>query len=204
MLFRSGQQEGGNGCRVIIERSGVKVGFFGLTTVDTATATNPTGIAGLVFQDEIETAKREIDALEAEGADVLIAVCHIGNGDVECSSMELARALTGEYQDKLDVIIDGHSHTLENTEENGVLIVQTGSGLANVGKLTLKVGGGEVSASDELLAPTDLAGLSGDPAVAKKLEEITASQAELLEEVDRKSTRLNSSHSDRSRMPSSA
>lgn len=179
----SGQQEGGNGCRVIIERSGVKVGFFGLTTVDTATATNPTGIAGLVFQDEIETAKREIDALEAEGADVLIAVCHIGNGDVECSSMELARALTGEYQDKLDVIIDGHSHTVEDTEENGVLIVQTGSGLANVGKLTLKVGGGEVSASDELLAPTDLAGLSGDPAVAKKLEEITASQAELLEEV---------------------
>ena len=46
-----------NGCHVIIERDGKKIGFFGLTTAKTATATNPGGIAGVEFKDEIKAAK---------------------------------------------------------------------------------------------------------------------------------------------------
>ena len=187
-IYRDGQpllqdeQEGNSGCHMVIERGGLKIGFFGLTTVQTATATNPAGIKGLEFRDEIETAKQEIDELEAEGVDAIVAVCHLGDGDAPCTSVDLANALTGEYQDKLDVIIDGHSHTVENTEENGILIVQTGYGMAGVGKLTLTLENGEVAAADVLLSPADMADVPAKADVTQKLKEIEDSQADLLEE----------------------
>ena len=177
-----GMQEGSDGCHTVMERDGVRIGFFGLTTVQTATATNPTGIAGLEFRDEIETAKKEIDELEQEDVDVIVAVCHLGDGDAPCTSIALADAMTGEYQDKLDVIIDGHSHTVENREQNGILIAQTGSGMTGVGKLTLTVSADEVEATEELLTAADMANVPTKAAVTQKLQQIEASQAELLEE----------------------
>lgn len=187
-IYRNGSpllkdvQEGNNGCHTIIEQNGVRIGFFGLTTADTASSTNPTGITDLEFRDEAETAKAEIAHLEDEGADVIIAICHIGNMDASCTSTDLANAMTGEYQDKIDVIIDGHSHTVENEETNGILIVQTGSGMAGIGKLTLEIRGNEVSASEELLGPSDLADVVPDAAVAEQLAQIESSQSELLRE----------------------
>lgn len=187
-MYRNGQPllagtqegEGHNGCHTIIERDGVKIGFFGLTTKDTATSTNPAGISDLEFHKEVETAQKEIDELETAGADAIIAVCHLGNTDASCTSEDLADAMTGTYQDKIDVIIDAHSHTVENGETNGILIVQTGSNMAGVGKLTLEVGGNEVKATEDLLDSKALASVSPDTAVTAKLSEIQASQAELL------------------------
>ena len=187
-IYRNGSpllkdvQEGNNGCHTIIEQNGVRIGFFGLTTADTASSTNPTGITDLEFRDEAETAKAEIAHLEDEGADVIIAICHMGNMDASCTSTDLANAMTGEYQDKIDVIIDGHSHTVENEETNGILIVQTGSGMAGIGKLTLEIRGNEESASEELLGPSDLADVVPDAAVAEQLAQIESSQSELLRE----------------------
>ncbi|WP_373132229.1 5'-nucleotidase C-terminal domain-containing protein [Clostridium sp. M62/1] len=187
-IYRNGSpllkdvQEGNNGCHTIIEQNGVRIGFLGLTTADTASSTNPTGITDLEFRDEAETAKAEIAHLEDEGADVIIAICHMGNMDASCTSTDLANAMTGEYQDKIDVIIDGHSHTVENEETNGILIVQTGSGMAGIGKLTLEIRGNEVSASEELLGPSDLADVVPDAAVAEQLAQIESSQSDLLGE----------------------
>lgn len=65
-VYRNGQpllagvQEGNNGCHTSIERDGVRIGFFGLTTVETATSTNPAGIRDLQFADEVETAKKRL------------------------------------------------------------------------------------------------------------------------------------------------
>lgn len=93
------------------------------------------------FKDEIETAKREIDELKAEGADAIVAIAHIGEyTNVSCDSEKLAQAMTGDYAGALDVIIDGHSHTVEEKTVNDVVIVQTGTGLANLGKVTLDFG----------------------------------------------------------------
>lgn len=187
-IYRNGSpllkdvQEDSSGCHAVLEQNGVRIGFFGLTTADTASSTNPAGIKDLEFRDEIETAKTEINHLEKEGADVIVAMCHMGNMDASCTSADLADAMTGEYQDKIDIIIDGHSHTVENEETNGILIVQTGSGMAGIGKLTLEVRGDEVSASEELLGPADLADIVPDAAVAERLKQIESSQSDLLGE----------------------
>lgn len=187
-IYRNGSpllkdvQEDSSGCHAVLEQNGVRIGFFGLTTADTASSTNPAGIKDLEFRDEIETAKTEINHLEEEGADVIVAMCHMGNMDASCTSADLADAMTGEYQDKIDIIIDGHSHTVENEETNGILIVQTGSGMAGIGKLTLGVRGDEISASEELLGPADLADIVPDAAVAERLKQIESSQSDLLGE----------------------
>ncbi len=173
-----GVQNGNNGNHTIIERNGVKIGFFGLTTADTATSANPAGIADLTFMNEIEVAKREIAELEEKGADVIIAVCHLGTTDASCTSTKLAEATEG----KIHVIIDGHSHTTENDDSTGTLIVQTGSGMAALGKLTLTINGDEVTAEEELLTWNDVALITPDTEVAAKLDEIDASSAELLKE----------------------
>lgn len=187
-IYRNGQPllqgvpEGNNGCHTVIERNGKKIGFFGLTTVETATSTNPAGISDLTFADEVETAKKEIDELEAEGVDAIIAVCHLGNTDSSCTSEDLADAMTDTYQGKIDAIIDGHSHTVENNMTNDTLIVQTGSGMSGVGKLTLTFSNEDTVASEELLSPADLSDVKPDSTVTDKLSEIEASQSALLNE----------------------
>ena len=185
-LLLEGLQENNPGCHTIIERNGIQVGFFGITTTQTASATNPAGIQDLTFTDEIQAARQEIDHLEEAGADVVIAVVHLGDETAQapCTSADLANAMTGEYEGALDIIIDGHSHTVENEEVNGVLIVQTGSGMSAIGELTVSVlPDGSVRAEERLLGAADLADVTPSPQVEAKLEDITASQAELLNEV---------------------
>lgn len=193
-LLLAGTQEGNEGCHTVIERDGVKIGFFGLTTVHTASATNPEGLDGVEFTNEIEAAKAEITHLEEAGADVVIAVTHMGDetGGAPCTSEDLAEAMTGEYAGRLDAIIDGHSHTVENDKVNDVLIVQTGTGLSAVGKLTVSVQPGQdPSLQEELLGVDAFQNIMPDPEVEQKLTEIGAEQEEMLnEEIGALSTML--------------
>ena len=193
-LLLAGTQEGNEGCHTVIERDGVKIGFFGLTTVHTASATNPEGLDGVEFTNEIEAAKAEITHLEEAGADVVIAVTHMGDetGGAPCTSEDLAEAMTGEYAGRLDAIIDGHSHTVENDKVNDVLIVQTGTGLSAVGKLTVSVQPGQdPSLQEELLGVDAFQNIMPDPEVEQKLTEIGAEQEEMLnEEIGALSTTL--------------
>ena len=167
----------------IIEVDGVKLGFFGITTVDTATSTNPEGTAGLVFENEVDAAKREIAALTAKEADVIIAVVHLGDSSAGtvCNSEMFAEALP---EGQVDVIIDGHSHTMENEVVNGSLIVQTGSYLGTVGELTVTVdGAGDVRAEETLLDYADFADITPDAIVTQAIDTINAEQTEILNEV---------------------
>ena len=175
-------KEGQNGCNTVIDCGGFRIGLFGITTTETRTATNPTLLTGVEFGDEIAAAKAQIDALEDAGADAIVALCHMGNGSAPLTSIALAEAMTGEYAGKLDAIIDGHSHTVIDEEVNGVLVVQTGTGLAQVGELTLRFENGAVTASDRLLSAEDVANVQPDAAVAQKLNEIDAQQSVLLGE----------------------
>ncbi len=167
----------------IIDVDGVKLGFFGITTTDTAISTNPEGTAGLVFENEVDAAEREIAALTAKGADVIIAVVHLGDASAGtvCDSEMFAEALP---EGQVDVIIDGHSHTVENKVVNDSLIVQTGCYLSSVGKLTLTLDEtGEIKAEETLLDYDDFAEVIPDVALTEAIDTINAEQAEILNEV---------------------
>ena len=78
-----------------------KVGIFGLTTEQTAVASQPGRL--VVFKDATASAAEAVAALEAQGVDKIIALTHLGYEE----DLKLAAAVTG-----IDVIIGGHSHTL--------------------------------------------------------------------------------------------
>ncbi|GAB4176602.1 MAG: 5'-nucleotidase C-terminal domain-containing protein [Coleofasciculaceae cyanobacterium] len=85
---------------VILTRNQQKIGIFGLTTEQTAIASNPG--AGVTFTDAIAAAKKAVQELTAQGVNKIIALTHIGF----THDLELARQVAG-----IDVIVGGHSHT---------------------------------------------------------------------------------------------
>ena len=172
----------GNGATAVLECGGRHIGVFGITTASTSHSTSPANVEGLQFEDEVETARCCIADLAAQGVDAIVALCHLGDGPVSCRAVDLAAELEPEEAAKLCAIVDGHSHTVENIEVNGVLVVQTGCNLANVGKLTLAFDAdGSVSAIEELLDPEAVAQAT-DPApeVAEVLAEVSAEQDALM------------------------
>lgn len=174
----------GDGCSAVLESGGRRIGVFGLATTATAWSVAPACVEGIEFIDEVPAAEAQIAALGAQGVDAVVCLAHLGDGDVPCRGADLAARLSPEAASMLAAIVDGHSHTVENEEVNGVLVVQTGGNGAAVGKLTLSFSpDGRVGASEELLDAAAVAALvEPDPAVAAALEEAESSQAGLLEE----------------------
>ena len=172
----------GDGATAVLECGGRHIGVFGITTASTSHSTSPANVEGLQFEDEVEAARRCIADLAAQGVDAIVALCHLGDGPVSCRAVDLAAELEPEEAAMLCAIVDGHSHTVENIEVNGVLVAQTGCNLANVGKLTLAFDAdGSVFAIEELLDPETVA-QAADPApeVAEVLAEVSAEQEALM------------------------
>lgn len=185
--FLQGAYDGGinNGEYTVIEKAGVKIGIFGLTTQNTRTSSNPAGLTGITFEDEVETAERMIDKLEEEKADIIVCLAHLGdsNSSAKNTANDVAAALTGEYYGKLDAIIDGHSHTEENAVVNGVTISQTGNALAKVGKMTFSYDrqSGRVQVKTELLTADDCKNVEPDETISARLREMQDLQSEQLD-----------------------
>jgi 5'-nucleotidase len=131
---------------IIEEVDGVKIGFFGLATPETRYKSSPKNTATVEFTDYIETAKKQVEDLKKQGATVIVAVTHLG---IDMSSEERSDILA-EKVEGIDLIIDGHSHTLlENGKKVGnTTIAQTGEYLKNIGKVDLTVKDGKVEKID--------------------------------------------------------
>lgn len=161
--------------QTIIEKAGYRIGFFGISTTQTASSTNPEGMQGVTFASEIETATAQVQSLEAQDVDAIIAIVHCGNGDAPVTSQMIAQEVDG-----IDVIIDGHSHTQENETIGDTLIVQTGSNGSAVGQLELTFDGKNLMAKETLKTAADLVDVKPLAAVENEIASINASQQELL------------------------
>ncbi len=93
--------------RYIIKKfHGFKVAIFGLTTKETILTGDPKYIKDLIFEDEIEVARKLVPELKKK-ADLIIALVHMG---IYQSFREGSRKLASEV-DGIDLIVDGHTHT---------------------------------------------------------------------------------------------
>ena len=116
-------------------KGGLKIGFFGLDTPEAQTKTNPALIQGLKFLtgNELYTcAQAQVTALA--DADLVFCLAHLGV-DAESApyrSTDLAAKVTG-----IDMIIDGHSHTVMTEGENGEAIQSTGTAVSNIGVIVI-------------------------------------------------------------------
>ena len=123
-------------CKVV-EVNGIKLGLFGLTTPETATKAHPGKTKGVTWPAEAEMekiAQDAVDQLKADGADLVIGITHLGveGENVPNSSRDLLKAVTG-----VDLLIDGHSHTVMTKGEAGEAIQSTGTKLVNVGVVVI-------------------------------------------------------------------
>lgn len=121
----------------IIEFDGVKVGFFGLETPEAQTKANPALIKGLNFiagKDLYKAAQAQVDDLEKKGADVVICLAHLGVDDESepNRSYDLYDNVEG-----IDMVIDGHSHTIMDKGVNNEPIQSTGTAFENVGMIVI-------------------------------------------------------------------
>ena len=139
-------------CHTVIEVGGYNIGIVGLTTVSTATSTNPAKLEGVTFEDELETAKSEIAEL-TDSVDAIILVTHLGDNPLAANitSQDLLEGLSEDELAKVAAVIDGHSHTVENSDVNGIPIVQTGTQNTAMGVVTVSFDGtGSFSATGEV------------------------------------------------------
>lgn len=138
----------------IIEKGGVKIGFFGLETPEAQTKANPKLIQGLKFlagadgKELYDCAAAQVADLKAKGADLVVCLAHLGvdESSEPYTSYDLAKNVQG-----IDFIIDGHSHTVMTAGPNGEAIQSTGTAFANIGVITIdnatkKIVGNELKA----------------------------------------------------------
>ncbi len=131
-----------DGSTVYTTESGLKIGFFGLETPETATKAHPAKIQGVTFLAEEEmyaAAQAEIDSMS--DCDLVIGLVHLGvDGESEPNrSYDLWNNITGA-----DFLIDGHSHTVMTAGDNGEPIQSTGTQFANIGVIEIS-SEGEIS-----------------------------------------------------------
>ena len=150
----------------IVDYGGTKVAFVGITTPESFEKSTPA-----YFQDDngnfiysfsedkdgsalYKTVQTTVDAAKAEGAKYVIAIAHLGmDGTTEYWTSEaVIQNTTG-----IDAMLDGHSHeeyskTVANKDGDNVVLAQTKTKLANLGKLTISADG---KITSELISAKD-------------------------------------------------
>lgn len=165
-FIRSAMEDYGVTDCVTLERGGVTYGLFGLMGVDSDECA-PT--SGFTRTDAAKAAKRCVETLKGEGAEIIVCLSHSGTGDSLASSEdeELAKAVDG-----IDVIVSGHTHSTlaEPLVVNDTYIVSSGPYCQNLGSLTFSWDdGGEKRLLDYRLIPIDET-VAEDPEIAGLVE----------------------------------
>ena len=99
-LSQSNVLKGKVGNHVVLEVGGEKIGVISALATDTVDTSSPG--PNVIFQDEIEALKADVEALEAEGVDKIIALTHVGLR----KDIDIAANVPG-----IDAVVGGHSHT---------------------------------------------------------------------------------------------
>lgn len=100
---------------MMLDSNGVKIGLFGVLTVESASLSAGGRDAG--FLPETEAARAAVKTLRDQGAEMVVALTHL---DV-AQDVALARAVKG-----IDLILGGHDHNAVTIEEGDTLIVKAG------------------------------------------------------------------------------
>lgn len=99
---------------VVLEVGGQKIGIISALATDTAETASPSD--AVIFTNEIESLQADVDALTAEGVDIIIALNHVG----VTADLDIAEAVSG-----IDAVVGGHSHTLFSNTEEGAMAYPT-------------------------------------------------------------------------------
>ena len=123
-----GMPAGGLVASRIVERGGFRIGFFGVITPETDILSSPGG--DLAFAPVMETARKAIEDLKAEGAELIVALTHLDIAE----DRELAAKVEG-----IHLVLGGHDHVPIAFHEGRVPIFKAGYDAHYLGVVDLHV-----------------------------------------------------------------
>lgn len=154
------------------EVGALTVGIVGVTLRTAAALLPPAATAELTFGDEVEAIRGALPALEAAGADLVVALLHEGGTTVEgasaCATLSgrvvaIAQALQGQVA----AIVSGHTHATYACPVGNVLVTSAGAKGMKLTQLDLRVDVANravLSAAAQTVSATSV--LAPHPAVA--------------------------------------
>jgi len=120
---------------VIIEKMGIKVGFIGLATPETAYKALKANVENYEFRDPVETIKEWVPKIKDAGADIIIALTHLGAFQDKEGNISGEAAALSEV-DGVEAVISAHTHQSVSGLVNGKPLVQAYYNGRSVAKLT--------------------------------------------------------------------
>jgi 5'-nucleotidase / UDP-sugar diphosphatase len=146
--------------KLLTTKMNTKVAFLGLiqTEANNYPSSNIGNLTGLTFPNAGTEALNYKNLKNITGASVFILLSHLG--------FDTDQTLAGSMNE-IDAIVGAHSHTTVSNPQstNGVLITQAGSGLAYLGKITVKLKDGKVTEKSGSLI--GISGLTAEDAGVK-------------------------------------
>ncbi|MHC4472028.1 MAG: bifunctional metallophosphatase/5'-nucleotidase [Planctomycetota bacterium] len=145
----------------MVTRNGVRIGIIGVAHPDTPTLTAPAHVADLEFSEPAAAVARALDEVEAEGADLVVVLAHLGTKGPDHGNLgALARALDPS---RVHLLLGGHTHGRTTAVENGIPLLQawpTGTGFGRI-DFDVDTAAGTVAASFPEVRTTWASGLDG-------------------------------------------
>jgi len=120
---------------VILDKAGVKVGFVGLTSPETAYKALKANVENYDFKDPVATLIDWVPKVKAAGADLIIALTHLG------AFQDAEGKITGEAADLfqvegVDAVISAHTHQRISGLVDGKPLVQAYYNGRTIAKMT--------------------------------------------------------------------
>jgi 5'-nucleotidase len=106
-------------------RGGQKVAFIGMTLENTPNIVTKSGVEGLSFKDEVETANALVPKLKKDGIEAIVVLLHEGGLPSDPRAFNSCPGISGPITDiaktldpAIDTIITGHTHQAYNCSIN--------------------------------------------------------------------------------------
>ena len=126
------------GDTAIIDVQGIRVGFFSLLNPELRLSASLQDLTDVYLEDASKMAQTSVNTLKQQGADVIIAVSHMGN-QTGSGIDQIAAFVSG-----IDYIFDGHDHVEEPGRFIGdTMIINPGAGGKQLIQLDLHFGAGK-------------------------------------------------------------
>jgi 5'-nucleotidase len=116
------------------EVEGVRIGFIGMTLRGTPDIVSESGVRGLSFTDEIETANTYAAELRGQGVETIVVLLHEGGSQTGGGPVDGCTGLTGPIvpineglDDAIDVVVSGHTHQAYNCLLDGRIVTSASS-----------------------------------------------------------------------------
>jgi 5'-nucleotidase len=157
----------------IVERDGVRVGFIGVTTVDTPSFLLSQFARQFRWLDLSDSINRWVPELRSQGVEAIVVLAHAGafHHGPDAAVGEIIDEAR-QMDDAVDAVVAGHTHSRLNLSVDGKLVIQAFSYGVAFDRVRLRVdrrSGDVVEAAGRVL-PTTHAGIEPDPEVAELVE----------------------------------